>query len=81
MKLTEEQQRFIKKEFGLLSNDFPEMSADEVRCFREKCFNIEVEEAAKADNNNSAMSRRGEVASDLVDIIFAYLKSSNPVAV
>ena len=81
IKLSDDQYAFIECEFGLSLGDIIEMSADEVRELREKCFNIEIEEAAKADNEGSAISLRGDYASELVDITLAHLKSQKPVAV
>ena len=72
---------FIKTEFDLTLDDLLAMGADEVLEFREKCFDIEVEEAARADNNNSAMSPRGDTASELVDTLFTHVKPLSPVAV
>ena len=75
MKLSGEQLVFIQTEFDLTLDDLAAMGAGEVLEFREKCFDIEVEEAAKADNNASGMSSRGDTAAELVDVILDHIKS------
>ena len=75
MELNKEQMRFLCEEFDLSEDDIPELTYDFIRELREKCFNIEVEEATRSDNDNCGISERGNIAAQLVDITLSYLKS------
>ena len=81
MRLTDEQAAFLEKEFQLSSSRIAMLSINEIIELREKCFEVEVEEATKADNENADISARGEIAADIVEVIVDYLKSSKRVAV
>jgi len=77
--LSNSQQDFLKYEFGLSFDAVVSMDMDNLRHLREKCFDIEVEEAVKADNNGSDVAKRGEIATELVDLILSHLKTKKLV--
>lgn len=71
MNLTEIQLRFLKDEFGLEKEDIEKMNVKQWFRVREKCFDIEVEETVKADDD--PLSERGEIAVRLADVKFSDL--------
>ena len=75
MELTAKQTAFMVDEFGITAEELVQSSYDDIKEIREKCFDIEVEEAAAADNENREISIRGETAAEIVDRIKVYLKS------
>ena len=79
MILSNSQQDFLKDEFGLSFDVVASMDIDSLRNLREKCFDVEVEEAVKADNEGSDMTKRGEIATELVDSILSHLKTKKLV--
>ena len=76
MELNKEQMKFLYEEFSISEDDVPELSFDYIRELREKCFDIEVEEATKADNDNCIITTRGLIAAQVVDIALSYLNSA-----
>ena len=79
MSLSDVQYNFISKELGISKDDIDSMNPKKLRDLREKCFDIEVEEAVKADNDNIDISERGETAADIVDILLSILKAQKVV--
>ena len=79
MELTKEQKKFLEEEFGIESDNLSDLNYDCIKDIREKCFNIEVEEAAKSDDNGSDISERGKTAAQLVDATLSYSKSAKKV--
>jgi len=81
MNLSDEQMKFFKIEFDLSVEGLAQLSLDDLRGLREKCFDIEVEEATDADNEGRDISIKGEIAADLVDVVHKYIKSLKRIAV
>jgi len=79
--ISNEQLRFLETEFRLSGNDVSELGCVEVNVLREKCFDIEVEEAMKAESEDKDISDRGTVAADIVDSLMAYMKSAKKAVV
>ena len=79
MVLEEKQMEFLKTEFLMSEGDIADIGYDNMKELREKCFDIEVEEATKADNEGGEISARGEMATDIVDAILECLKSVKQV--
>ena len=74
MKLSAEQLEFLNQEFKISSYDVLNMSNDELYDLREKCFDIEVEEAMEVSESNEPISKRGEHAYKIADIIPLMIK-------
>ena len=81
MKLSNDQYKFLKDEFGISESDISSLSNDCIRELRERCFDIEVEEATMADNENMEITARGEMAAELVDAMLTYFKTASRIAV
>ena len=81
MTLTDNQKIFIQREFELSSEALLKMNTEELQSLREACFDIEVEEAANADNNGTDISERGDIAAELVGVTLSMLKLSMVEAV
>ena len=77
MELSKKCLQFLSFEFGITENGIFLMDKPQLRELREKCFDIEVDEAVEADNNNTDISQRGKIASDCVDEILNFMKSKN----
>lgn len=73
MQLNEEQLRFLKKEFGVSSDRIQRMEKAEWQEIREKCFDIEVEEAVAADFGEGEISDHGEIAASIASIKYSEL--------
>jgi hypothetical protein len=66
---------FLRKEFALTEKEIAKMNRNELHNLREKCFDIEVEEAVIADDNDTDVSQRGELAAEVVDLLMPTLQS------
>ena len=69
MRLDDAQNDFLAIEFFLGTTDIEAMSAVELRELREKCFDIEVEEAMKVPVGLGESSFRCKIATEMVDIL------------
>jgi hypothetical protein len=49
------------------------VSSDDWYAIREKCFDIETDEACDADYGNAGISKRGAIAASIADIRFSEL--------
>lgn len=76
MNLSNEKKQLLEAEFGLTGDDIAELGYDEIKEIREKCFDIEVEEAVEAERAGKDISDRGRVAADIVDVIMAHIRSA-----
>lgn len=73
MNILEEQLEFLKKEFDLTVSDIEKMDREQWMEIRERCFDIETEEAGLADNGNGPLSERGRIAVNLADLKYDML--------
>ena len=79
MILTDLQLEFLENEFGISAECVTKFPIEELRTLREKCFGIETEEAYNADNNGEDISKRGETAAELVNMLLSEIKSKKEV--
>lgn len=70
--ITGEQLEFLRTEFALDAGDIHEFKSntDTANYFIRGCFAIEAEEVAKLDDKGPALSRRGEIAVQLIDLLY-----------
>jgi len=80
MTLSVAHKNFLETEFGLSVTQVADMGIEQLRNIREMCFDIEVSEAVVADNDNTDVSERGEIAAELVNIIKSAIKSNKAAA-
>lgn len=73
MQLTEGQLQFLQDEFDAKPADIENIERKDWQKIREKCFDIEVAEAVNADNNDSEISDRGEIAASIASIKYSEL--------
>ncbi|MGN0565987.1 MAG: hypothetical protein ACI4J1_09265 [Ruminiclostridium sp.] len=73
LNLTQEEVMFIKNELGVNEEKLNSISKEEWKSIREKCFNIDVEEAIKQELTGGEYSRRGEVADKIIDKKYSQL--------
>jgi hypothetical protein len=80
MNLSKEHWHFLEKEFGLTKTEVMSMDIERIKNLREKCFDIEVEEAVIADYSGFDTSQRGSMAVEIVDLLLGYLRSEKALA-
>lgn len=77
MNISSKQLAFLKKEFGLEASDIEKFDVEQWQKIREKCFDIETEEAFLANGGDGPLSERGNIAVNLADLKFDKLKGTN----
>jgi hypothetical protein len=70
VKFSEDEEKFLKSEFGLTVEQVFAMSEDELDNLYDNCCQIEIDEACTAiDDGDRELSERGKSAVRLVDLI------------
>lgn len=70
MGFSDEQKRFLTDELGINESDYSDMSCAEWEDVQMKCFDIEVDEVMDAEENQTSISDRGNIAVSLIDYIY-----------
>lgn len=70
MKLSAEQKKFLFDTFSLSEKGIAAMTKDDWHKIKMECMVIEGREYEKAENNNTAVSLRGKIAEQIVDLAF-----------
>lgn len=70
MTFTEKYLKFLDSEFGISEEKAQNLSDDEIDELYDKVCVIEEIEAVNASENNSDLSERGRIATELVDYIW-----------
>ena len=70
MGFSDEQKEFLANELGINESDYSHMSCAEWEDVRMKCFDIEVDEVRDAEENQTSISDRGNIAVSLIDYIY-----------
>lgn len=70
MKLSAEQKKFLFDTFSLSEKGIATMTKDDWHKIKMECMVIEGREYEKAENNNTAVSLRGKIAEQIVDMAF-----------
>lgn len=70
MKLSTEQKKFLFDTFSLSEKGIAAMTKDDWHKIKMECMVIEGREYEKAENNNTAVSLRGRIAEQIVDLAF-----------
>ncbi len=68
MKLSAEQKKFLFDTFSLSEKGIAAMTKDDWHKIKMECMVIEGREYEKAENNNTAVSLRGKIAEQIVDL-------------
>lgn len=75
LNLDNEELSFLKKEFGIYESGLTSITADKWKKIREKCIDIDAEEAIKQEEAGGDYSERGTIADRIIDKRFSELYS------
>ena len=78
MEFTEKYLKFIHKEFGIDNESAVALTDDQLDDLYDKVCDIEVEEAKSANDGDGVLSKRGQVATELVDYIWTSQNGAYP---